>query len=128
MIASSANVALDPTRLLIMPGTVNIVALGGDVDAIGTMDLWPAADGNLNLLARGGVNLANIVMSDTDPINSLPTPASPKGSLQVFGLLALDQTNNLQPGLLRAAAGAWRRLCRRRAGRQCAGARRGPGW
>lgn len=51
------------------------VSLGGDVRVTGSMDLWPSAHGNLDLLAAnsvlfqqtGGNNGLHVLMSDADP-------------------------------------------------------------
>ncbi len=87
--------------LRVMPPSVSLVAMGGDVNVLGSMDLWPAANGNLNLLASGNVAIADpsfagglhVVMSDADPNLSVPTPELPNIPLDL-----LDQSNPGQPG------------------------------
>jgi len=62
------------------------VALNGDVQVQGSMELWPAAHGNLDLLATDNVQLAqpggggvSVILSDADPA-SLPNVATPNGN------------------------------------------------
>ena len=86
--------------LRVLPPTVNMVAMGGDVNVEDSMDLWPSATGNLNLLARGNINLTNsglnadtdlhIIVSDADPVLSVPTLQSPGTNLNVLNVL--DET------------------------------------
>ena len=101
---SSGTVAdsLQSIPLRALPPNVNIVALGGDVDVEDSMDLWPSATGNLNLLAQGNINLTNntningspslfINVSDADPVLSVPTPQAP---LIEADLSILDENPN----------------------------------
>ena len=67
--------------------TLEVAALGGDVGVAGSMDLWPAAHGNLDLLATGSVAIGNptassvhVVLSDADP-TALPTTSAPAVNL-----------------------------------------------
>ena len=60
------------------PGTVNVAALSGDINVkIDTLELFPSASGNLNLLAQGDINFqAAVRMSEIDPsqVNGLLNP------------------------------------------------------
>jgi hypothetical protein len=55
--------------------TLTVAAMGGDINVEGSMDLWPAASGNLELLATGSVLVGqpntfgayHIILSDADP-------------------------------------------------------------
>ena len=82
--------------------TLEVAALGGDVNVAGSMDLWPAAHGNLDLLATGGIAIGNpgastvhVILSDADP-TKLPTASTPAVNLQ--GVInALDTSPLLNP-------------------------------
>ena len=64
----------DSVDLRMFAPSLSAVSLGGDVNVSGSMDLWPSAHGNLDLLAAGSVVLAgvngstpHILMLDADP-------------------------------------------------------------
>ena len=68
----------------IVPPTLSIVSLSGDLLVNGGFTLWPAPRGNLTLLADQNVNFnpasgssADIILSDVDVQRSLPTITSP---------------------------------------------------
>ncbi len=77
-----SSMSLGPGRDLAFtayPGTLNAIALNGNVNVGGPATLWPSSTGNLNLLAQQNVVFVNggqIVMSGLDPA-SLPNPAAP---------------------------------------------------
>ncbi len=95
---SSPNVAFNispygagsNTSLRTYAPTLDVAALGGNVNVEGSMDLWPSADGNLNLLATGGVTIAtptgtgaiHVILSDADPLTTLPNVTTPSSDLQ----------------------------------------------
>jgi len=63
--------------LTLYPGTLQAVALRADVDVIDGYTLFPAATGNLSLLASGGItSRGTIKMSDVSP-SALPSLAAP---------------------------------------------------
>ncbi|HEY3300741.1 MAG TPA: filamentous hemagglutinin family protein [Methylophilaceae bacterium] len=67
----------DKNVLKTVPGNVQSYAFNGDIAVKGSMYLYPSSQGNLELLARGSVELpseatTNIVMSDVSP-SSLST-------------------------------------------------------
>jgi filamentous hemagglutinin family protein len=67
--------------LTIYPPTLNVAAMSGNVTA-DTLTLYPNAEGNLNLLAYGGITaLNNLVVSEVDPAQE-PNILLPKVSLQ----------------------------------------------
>jgi filamentous hemagglutinin len=87
--ASSLGLAADKngkggngySALRVLPPTLSAIAFGGDVDVDGSMDLWPSAHGNLDLLASGSVLFQSpssfkLVMSDADPAQ-LPSIQQP---------------------------------------------------
>lgn len=90
------------------PPSLRAVAFGGDIQVQNGMDLWPAAHGNLDLLANGSVwfaqpgavagslNFENIIVSDADPA-LLPSVTTPTGA-GPFGTV-LDQLNQFQAGV-----------------------------
>lgn len=61
----------------VLPGTVQVAALSGDLTIAEGMTLYPSAQGQLDLLAAGSVALNGpIVQSDVDPA-TLPTRGNP---------------------------------------------------
>jgi len=94
----------------IYPGTARLAALGGDVVIERNMQLFPAAQGQLDILAAGditdvgfdqGDDLVTIVQSDADP-SLLPGVSTP-----VTGTPVLRTT--FEPGKQRAVNDAQRR-------------------
>jgi filamentous hemagglutinin family protein len=75
--------------------TLDVATLGGSIDVQGSVDLWPAANGNLDLLAARDVAIASasglgalhIVMSAADPTSAVPTVALP--GINASGVLGL---------------------------------------
>jgi filamentous hemagglutinin family protein len=69
------RVGIDPKRLFrLMPGRLTAAALGGDLEVLRGFAMAPGAATQLNLLARGSVNLRNldseksgVVQIDADP-------------------------------------------------------------
>ncbi len=57
----------------ILPPNVDLVSFGGDVAAVGNRWLAPSPDGQLRLLADGGVRGGVIAMMDLDPAPSAAT-------------------------------------------------------
>jgi filamentous hemagglutinin family protein len=79
--------------LNILPPTLTGTAFDGDVNVGGTLILFPAPKGNLELFAQGniaggspisGYNYVDLVLSDADP-TLLPSIQNPAGSLDAFG-------------------------------------------
>ncbi len=62
--------------MAVYPGTLQATAFQGDITGNNSMVLYPAPQGNLQLLAGGDVSMASINMSDADP-NSQPQPLAP---------------------------------------------------
>ncbi|HKT29092.1 filamentous haemagglutinin family protein, partial [Dyella sp.] len=98
----------------ILPATVNLAALDGDINILGADGLYPSSTGGLNILAADTVNFAqlnytlgigtattpqNFGLIDTSP-SALPSPLSPYGSvgqnnyLQLFIASYLDNPGN----------------------------------
>jgi filamentous hemagglutinin family protein len=82
----------------VYPGTVKATAYAGDIGINSSMTLYPAANGQLQLLANNNIKSSavagqnvNINVSDTD-ISLLPNAANPAASLE----------GSLNDGLLRA--------------------------
>lgn len=73
----------------IMPPTLNLYALGGDINIDGTLVLSPAAYGNLQVLANQNVNLGSttnagqLIVSGTDP-SLLPTAENPGNDESIY--------------------------------------------
>ena len=63
----------DAIRLAV--ARVNVAAFNGDVN-VQSLQLLPAADGNVNLLAKNNVSIGTLEMSDADPA-LLPQPFKP---------------------------------------------------
>lgn len=83
----------------ILPATVSLTALNGDLDILGSGELYPSATGNLTLLANGSINLSGQTDADTSTINAvfglidtdasaLPSPLNPDWA--ALGLLLPD--------------------------------------
>ncbi len=78
-LGSAASYAeYDPTRMTIMPATVDMEA-GGDIQLLNSMTLTPSATGNLTIIAGGSINgynknstsidkFAAVMMSDEAPV------------------------------------------------------------
>jgi hypothetical protein len=98
----------------ILPATVNLAALNGDVNVLSAGGLYPSATGGLNVLAADSVNFAQLNYTlgygtSTTPQNfglidasasALPSPLSPYGAvgqnnyLQLFVASYLDNPAN----------------------------------
>jgi filamentous hemagglutinin family protein len=78
----------------VLPATISLAALNGDIDILGAGSLFPSATGNLTLLAddsvnfsqqvatmqTGGVSVQGFGLIDA-PTSALPSPLHPYGSL-----------------------------------------------
>ena len=70
---------------VVLPATLNLVALNGGIAVDGSGELYPSAQGQLNLIANGSIQLSNsVVGSSMDyfglidfPANLLPSPLNP---------------------------------------------------
>jgi len=90
-----SSVASFSTLVSIMPSTLKVSALSGDINVIGSITLWPSPTGTIDLVAGGSINgvqvsgqvslqnrqtyawsSASINLSDADP-NSLPSITTP---------------------------------------------------
>jgi filamentous hemagglutinin len=75
----------------VLPPTLNVCALSGDIDILRTIALSPAASGNLQLFANQNViatagssgNAGQLIVSDVDP-SQLPTPTAPQSSVLIY--------------------------------------------
>ena len=63
----------EPRLWTMLPPNVDLVSFGGDVAAVGNRWLAPSPDGQLRLLADGGVRGGVIAMMDLDPAPSAAT-------------------------------------------------------
>ncbi|MBB3227623.1 filamentous hemagglutinin family protein [Luteibacter sp. Sphag1AF] len=73
----------------VLPASLSLTALGGDVDILADGQLYPSASGNLSILADGGVSFSRQTVQDSqgrsfglidaDPA-SMPSPLSPATS------------------------------------------------
>jgi hypothetical protein len=75
----------------VLPPTLNVYALNGNIDILRTLALSPAAGGNLQLFANQNViaaagssgNPAQLIVSDANP-GQLPSPAAPQSNLNIY--------------------------------------------
>ena len=75
----------------ILPPVLNVYALSGDVDVGRVLALTPSAGGNLQIFAdqnfvsavASNGSAGQLIVSDADP-TTLPTPAAPQRTLQVY--------------------------------------------
>ncbi|MES1195338.1 MAG: filamentous hemagglutinin family protein [Steroidobacter sp.] len=72
-------------RKQILPPSVFIAALSGDVDAISKAILFPSDTGNLSIFAMNNINNLKLTMSDAADA-ALPFPVSPAGSATAGGI------------------------------------------
>ncbi len=73
--------------LAVYPGTLAATALSGDIDVASRFSMFPAADGNLQLIAQGSVTAPVLIsMSDANPAN-LPLPVRPVTTFNESALL-----------------------------------------
>ncbi|MFZ5593573.1 MAG: filamentous hemagglutinin family protein [Pseudomonadota bacterium] len=64
------------------PGTLRATAFGGDIGVQRPFSLFPAAKGNIELLAKDSIDMQGTIrMSDVSPA-SLPSPVAPDGDYQ----------------------------------------------
>jgi filamentous hemagglutinin family protein len=88
----------------VLPATVGLTALGGDIDIETNGELFPSSTGNLSLLAAQDVNLARLTVGnaanygfgliDSSP-DAMPSPVQPlSGAAQLGGLLTWLGTND----------------------------------
>jgi filamentous hemagglutinin len=75
------STAQQDETFLLYPGTVNAVALAGNLNINGNLTLWPSPSGNINLLAGQNVVFApllgSVLMSGLDPA-TLANPNAPE--------------------------------------------------
>jgi hypothetical protein len=87
------NVVAANTTLDVLPPTLNVYALSGNVDILRTIALSPAASGNLQVFANQNVNVAGqLIVSDLDP-SLLPTPTSPQFNVLIYDDMTAALTN-----------------------------------
>ena len=86
--------------------TLEVDALGGNINVAGSMDLWPAAHGNLDLLTSGSIALGSagkagihVVLSDADP-TALPSVTAPLDDpfTQFSNLDGVSAATNIESG------------------------------
>ncbi len=88
--------------LYVYAPTLRVAALSGDIDVGAPIYLYPAARGNLQLLAERDLRFspigtsANLVLSDVDPA-SLPTAASPDRNLSALVAVASPRAHGNEP-------------------------------
>lgn len=117
LVTTSENVPItlvglgDPTfPLRIFAPTLEVAALGGNINVDGSMDLWPSAHGNLDLLATGSVAIGapgessvHVVLSDANPLTAVPTVAAPSTQLDETALqTTLDHPEYATAGTITA--------------------------
>ena len=86
MIAPGSTGYLRNNYMLMMPGSLQVSALNGDISLGNGFSLWPQTNGNLTILASGSISAAQtlksgwsqpLVMLDIDPA-TLPTALNPR--------------------------------------------------
>lgn len=100
----------------LLPPSFAAVSLGGDVTISGSMELWPAANGNLDLLAAGSVTFqpvgsstgggnSSLIMSDANPsqLPSVNTPLIGSGN-SVIDTVIGDLTQTTGPNAEHASS------------------------
>ncbi len=88
------------SALTVYPGTVSAATFNGDINVTNTFALYPAANGNLSLLAAGSVVVNDIInMSDVNPAN-----------LPQFGNPTSDYANKIDLVLAGSSAGLFGNL------------------
>jgi filamentous hemagglutinin family protein len=89
------DLANSVATLDVLPPTLDVYALSGDIDVLRTLVLTPAANGNLqlfanqNVIATAGVsgNAGEFIISDADP-TLLPSALAPQSNLQIYDDIA----------------------------------------
>jgi filamentous hemagglutinin len=119
---SPVNLALgaysSSVLLSVLPPSLSVVALSGDVSVLSSSVLSPAAQGNLKLMASGNLNVpARITLSDTAPLPDAVNPGSDARASSAFAYAYSTRsteahaavpvhTNDTEPVQLYAANGS----------------------
>ena len=88
------QIASGDLPMRVLPPNVQAAALSGSLRVGGSFSMWPAARGDLKLLARNnldiqtaGLTSLDIVMSEATLDSTLPTPRQPTSTLDLLSLV-----------------------------------------
>ncbi len=96
------NLAGTLSTLDVLPPTVNVAALSGDIEILRTLALSPAPNGNLQLFANHSIiattgrsgNAGQLIIADA-AVDQIPSPAAPQGGLQIYDDIVAALANPL---------------------------------
>jgi filamentous hemagglutinin family protein len=98
---NETNISPFAKAAIIGPSSLSLAALGGDVNLVGSMNLFPSASGNLSVLANGAVNGVQSLGTTKLVINNVLTDQT---IWTVAQLNLSDADPSIIPGILNPSA------------------------